>query len=112
MARRIAWLRWLCRHFTETLDPANALQLKTDVRVAFNTAENVALLAALLPAPKQNAGLDALWTDGAFGSPPSETVLRVQQVMPIQTAIVGRQPGAEKLRLVDFARAEHAQGFK
>jgi len=95
---------------TETCDPANALQLITDVRVAPNTTEDGELLAAALPALKQRTGVDTLYTDGAFGGPQSDTVLREQQVTLIQTAIIGRKPDPERLRLADFAITQDAQG--
>ena len=77
---------------TETCDPENALQLITAVQVAPNTAEDGALLVAALPELKQRTDLDTLYTDGAYGGPESDPVLREQQVTLIQTAIVGRKP--------------------
>ena len=96
---------------TETCDPANALQLITDVRVAPNTAEDGALLAAALPELKQRTDLDTLYTDGAYGGPQSDPVLREQQVTLIQTAIVGPKPDPAKLHLADFAITQDAQGL-
>jgi hypothetical protein len=95
---------------TETCDPANALQLITDVRVAPNTAEDGELLVAALPELKQRTGVDTLYTDGAFGGPQSDLVLRDQQVTLIQTAIIGRKPDAERLHLTDFAITQDDQG--
>jgi hypothetical protein len=96
---------------TETCDPENALQLITAVQVAPNTAEDGALLAAALPELKQRTDLHTLYTDGGFGGPVSDTVLREQQVTLIQTAIVGPKPDADKLRLADFAITQDAQGL-
>ena len=96
---------------TETCDPQNALQLITDVRVAPNTTEDGELLAAALPGLKQRTGLDTLYTDGAFGGPQSDRVLRDQQVTLIQTAIIGRKPDAQRLHLADFAITQDAQGI-
>ena len=76
---------------TETCDPENPLQLITDVRVAPNTTEDETLLTAALPELKQRTDLDTLYTDGAYGGPQSDTVLREQQVTLIQTAIKGLQ---------------------
>ena len=96
---------------TETCDPENPLQLITDVRVAPNTAEDGALLAAALPELKQRTDLDTLYTDGAYGGPQSDPVLREQQVTLIQTAIVGPKPNPEKLHLADFAITQDARGL-
>jgi len=95
---------------TETCDPQNPLQLITDVRVAPNTAEDSALLVAVLPELKQRTNLDTLHTDATYGSPEADTVLRATQVTLIQTAIRGRKPNSEKLHLVDFAITQDAQG--
>jgi Transposase DDE domain len=96
---------------TETCDPENALQLITDVRVAPNTTEDGALLVAALPDLKERTGLGILYTDGAFGGPQSDTVLREQQVTLIQTAIVGPKPDPEKLHLADFAITQDDHGL-
>jgi len=96
---------------TETCDSENALQLITDVRVAPNTTEDGALLVAALPDLKQRTGLNTLYTDGAYGGPQSDTVLREQQVTLIQTAIVGSKPDPEQLHLADFAITQDDQGL-
>ena len=95
---------------SETCDPDNPLQLITDVRVAANTTDDDALLVATLPELKQRTGLDTLYTDGAYGGPQSDPVLREQQVTLIQTAIKGRKPDSAKLHLADFALTQDAQG--
>lgn len=95
---------------TETCDPANPLQLITDVRVAPNTTEDETLLAAALPELKQRTDLDTLYTDGAYGGPQSDTVLREQQVTLIQTAIKGRKPDPATLHLADFVITQDAAG--
>ena len=95
---------------TETCDPENPLQLITDVRVAPNTTEDDALLVAALPELKQRTDLDTLYTDGGYGGPQSDTVLREQQVTLIQTAIKGRKPDSGKLHLADFTIAQDAEG--
>lgn len=96
---------------TETCDPQNRLQLITDVRVAPNTAEDSALLVAVLPELKQRTNLHTLHTDATYGSPEADSVLREEQVTLIQTAIRGRRPNAEKLHLADFAITRDAQGL-
>jgi hypothetical protein len=98
-------------NLTETCDPENGLQLITAVQVAPNTAEDGALLAAALPALKQRTGLDTLYTDGAYGGPESDPVLRDQRVTLIQTAIVGRKPDTQKLHLADFTITQDDQGL-
>ena len=95
---------------TETCAPENPVQLITDVRVAPNTAEDGELLVAALPELKQRTDLDTLYTDGAFGGPQSDTVLREQRVTLIQTAIKGRKPDTAKLHLADFAITQDVQG--
>jgi len=96
---------------TETCDPQNPLQLITAVQVAPNTAEDSALLVAVLPELKQRTHLDTLHTDATYGSPEADTVLRATQVTLIQTAIRGRKPNTGKLHLADFAITQDAQGL-
>lgn len=95
---------------TETCDPQNPLQLITAVQVAPNTAEDSALLVAVLPELKQRTNLDTLHTDATYGSPAADRALRAAQVTLIQTAIRGCRPNPEKLHLADFAIAQDAQG--
>ena len=95
---------------TETCDPQNPLQLITAVQVAPNTAEDSALLVAVLPELKQRTNLDTLHTDATYGSPDADTALRAAQVTLIQTAIRGRKPNSDKLHLADFAITQDAQG--
>jgi len=95
---------------TETCAPDNPLQLITAVQVAPNSTEDGALLVAALPELKQRTALETLHTDGAFGGPQSDVVLREQQVTLIQTAITGPRPSANMMRLVDFAISQDAQG--
>lgn len=95
---------------TETCDPANDLQLITDVRVASNTTEDSTLLASIVPALTQRTDLRTLYTDATYGSPEGDIVLREQQVNQVQTAIRGRQPDQGKLHLRDFAFTQDAQG--
>jgi hypothetical protein len=95
---------------TETCDPANAVQLITDVRVAPNTTADSAMLVAALPELKRRTDLETLHTDGAFGGPESDIVLREQGVTLIQTAIVGPKANPDRLTLADFAISQDAQG--
>jgi hypothetical protein len=96
---------------TETCAPDNPLQLITAVQVAPNSAEDSALLVAALPELKQRTALDTLHTDGAYGGPQSDVVLREQQVTLIQTAITGPRPSTTIMHLADFAISQDAQGI-
>jgi hypothetical protein len=95
---------------TETCDPENPLQLITNVQVAPNTTDDDALLVAALPELKQRTDLGTLYTDGGYGGPQSDPVLREQQVILIQTAIKGRKPDSGKLHLADFTIVQAAEG--
>ncbi len=79
--------------------------------VASNNTEDGALLATALPDLKQRSDLNTLCADGAHGGPQSDTVLREQQVTPIQTPIVGVKPDLGKLHLADFAITQDGQGL-
>jgi hypothetical protein len=96
---------------SETCDPANGVQLITDVQVASNNTQDSALLKAALPDLKRRTGLDTLYTDGAFGSPENDVVLQAQQVTLLQTGILGKQPTADRLHLADFVITQDAAGF-
>jgi hypothetical protein len=89
-------------NLTETCDPANDLQLVTKVQVASNHTEDAEMLVEALPNLKERTELDTLYTDGGFGSPDADKILRTNQVEQIQTAIRGRIPNNEKLNLSDF----------
>jgi hypothetical protein len=68
------------------------------------------LLTAALPELKQRTDLDTLYTDGAYGGPQGDTVLREQQVTLVQTAIKGRKPDPATLHLADFVITQDAAG--
>lgn len=89
-------------HLTETCDPANPLQLITQVQVASNNVDDPQLLLAALPDLKQRTGLETLYTDGGFGSSDVDQAMIAHQIEHIPTGIRGRQPDPEKLSLVDF----------
>lgn len=95
---------------TETCAPTNPVQLITDVQVASNDTEDSALLAAALPELTARTGLHTLFTDGAFGGPASDVVLREQHVLLIQTAITGPKPNATPLHLADFVITADGDG--
>jgi hypothetical protein len=95
---------------SETCDPANPLQLITDVQVAPNTTQDSLLLAQALPALKQRSGVTELYTDGAYAGPNSDPVLDAEKVQLTQTGILGKQPKGEYLHLSDFVISQDAQG--
>jgi hypothetical protein len=97
-------------NLTETCDPENELQLITKVQVAPNNVDDTQLLDEALPALKERTDLDTLYTDGGYGSPETDDVLRENKVVQIQTAIRGRKPSTEKLHLSDFKIKQTEEG--
>lgn len=89
-------------NISETCDPENELQLITHVQVASNHTEDANLLVEALPDLKERTDLDTLYTDGGYGSPEADQILKDHKVEQIQTAIRGRIPSSEKLNLSDF----------
>jgi hypothetical protein len=97
-------------NLTETCDPENELQLITKVQVAPNNVDDTQLLAEALPEIKERTDLDTLYTDGGYGSPETDDMLRESDVAQIQTAIRGRKPSSEKLHLSDFEIKQTDEG--
>jgi hypothetical protein len=97
-------------NITETCDPDNEVQLITKVQVAPNNVDDTQLLEGALPALKERTDLDTLYTDGGYGSPETDDVLRENKVVQIQTAIRGRKPSTEKLHLSDFKIKQTEEG--
>jgi hypothetical protein len=95
---------------SETCDPANPVQLITDVRVASNTTQDSALLISSVPDLKRRTGLATLYTDGGFGSPEADVVLQDQQVTLLQTGLMGKAASPEHLHLADFTITQDASG--
>jgi len=89
-------------NISETCDPENELQLVTKVQVAKNNTNDTQLLAEALPDLKERTGIEKLYTDGGYGSPEMDKVLRKNEVRQIQTGIRGRKPNEKKLNLSDF----------
>jgi hypothetical protein len=87
---------------TETCDPENDLQLITKMQVAPNNVDDAQLMEETLPNLKERTELEVLYTDGGYGSPRDDHILRDNQIEQIQTAIRGRAPSTEKLNLADF----------
>ena len=97
-------------NITETCDPENDVQLVTKVQVAPNNVDDTQLLDEALPELKERTELEMLYTDGGYGSPETDDVLRENDVEQIQTAIRGRKPSDEKLHLSDFEIKQTEEG--
>ncbi len=97
-------------NLTETCDPENQVQLITKVQVAPNNVDDTQLLAEALPELEERTDLDTLYTDGGYGSPEMDDMLRENDVLQIQTAIRGRKPSIEKLHLSDFEIKQKKDG--
>jgi hypothetical protein len=90
-------------NLSETCDPANPVQLITNVQVAPNNVDDAVLLCEAVPAIKARMALDTLYTDGGYGSPEADAVLQAQQVTLTQSGLRGKKPAADKLSLADHA---------
>ena len=97
-------------NITETCHPKNELQLVTKVQVAPNNTDDTQLLAEALPDLKERTGIKKLYTDGGYGSPDMDKVLRKNKVKQIQTGIRGRKPDEERLNLSDFEIKQEKSG--
>ncbi len=95
---------------TETCDPANTVQLITDVRVAPNTTDDETLLLEAVPQLQARMELDALYTDGGFTGPQADQTLRERHITHIPSAIRGEPPATDRLHLADFEITQDAQG--
>jgi len=89
-------------NLTETCDPENKFQLINKVQVEPNNTEDADMLKEALPDLKARTDVDQINTDGGYGSPAVDEVMREAKVEQIQTAIRGRKPAEEKLGLEDF----------
>jgi len=90
-------------NITETCDPRNELQLITNVQVAPNNIDDAALLCEALPELKERTNVQELYTDGGFGSPEADLVLREHDVKLHQTHMRGKAPDPAKYNLADFS---------
>jgi hypothetical protein len=97
-------------NITETCDPENEVQLITKVQVAPNNVDDTQLLDGALPHLEERTDLETLYTDGGYGSPETDEMLREKDVQQIQTAIRGRKPAAEKLHLSNFKIKQTEEG--
>jgi len=97
-------------NLTETCHPDNEMQLITKVQIAPNNVEDVDLLIAAVPNLVQRTELKQLYTDGGYGSPAADQVLRAHQVEQIQSAIRGTRLNPDKLHLSAYAIQQNEQG--
>lgn len=97
-------------NLTETCNPENELQLVTKVQTKPNNVDDADLLIAALPNLAQRTDLKQLYTDGGYGSPDADPVLRTQQVEQIQTAIRGTRLNPAKLHLSAYVILQDEQG--
>ncbi len=95
---------------TKTCDPANTVQLITDVRVAPNTTDDETLLLEAVPQLQARMELDTLYTDGGFTGPQADQTLRERHITHIPSAIRGEPPATDRLHLADFEITQDAQG--
>jgi len=89
-------------NLTETCDPENKFQLINKVQVEPNNVDDAKMLKQALPDLKERTDVEQINTDGGYGSPDVDEVMRKANVEQIQTAIRGRRPPEEKLGLEDF----------
>jgi len=89
-------------NLTETCDPENTFQLINKVQVEPNNTEDADMLKEALPDLKERTDVKQIHTDGGYGSPDVDKVMRKAEVEQIQTAIRGRKPPEERLGLEDF----------
>jgi hypothetical protein len=87
---------------SETCAPTNPVQLITEVQVAPNNVEDADLMIEAVPQLQKRMSLEALITDGAYGSPAADQVLSDRHIELHQTAIRGTAPNPNKLNLSDL----------
>ena len=83
-------------NLSETCDPANPVQLITNVQVAPNNVDDAVLLCEALPEIKARMALETLYTDGGYGSPEADEVLQAQQVTLTQSGLRGKNTGCRQ----------------
>jgi hypothetical protein len=90
---------------TETCDPANELQLITQVQTAPNHTDDATLLCAAVPNLCERTNLTDLYSDGGFGSPDADEILLGHGVALHQTHLPGKAPDPARYSLADFMMA-------
>ena len=89
-------------HVSETCDPANQVQLITDVQVAPNTTDDETLLVDALPELQRRTQVDTLEVDGGFTGPETTKACAKQGVTLNPSGIRGRAPDTSHLGLDAF----------
>ena len=92
-------------NLTETCDPSNDLQLITHVQVAANHTDDATLLCDAIPVLHERTDLTDMYSDGGFGSPAADLVLRDHGVALHQTHLRGKAPDPSRYSLADFTIA-------
>lgn len=92
-------------NLTETCDSNNDLQLITHVQVAANNTDDATLLCEAIPLLHERTELTDLYSDGGFGSPAADLVLREHGVALHQTHLRGKVPDPTRYCLADFTIA-------
>lgn len=95
---------------TETCHPDNEIQLITQLQVTPNRVDDPQLLIEALPHLADRTDLETLYTDGGYGSPAADQVLRQTGVVQIQSAIRGTALNPEKLHLSAYTIEQDPQG--
>lgn len=96
---------------TETCHPENKLQLITKVQAEPNNVDDADLLIAALPNLAVRTDLERIYTDGGYGSPEADQVLRQHQVEQIQSAIRGTHLNPDKLHLSAYQIEQDEHGL-
>jgi hypothetical protein len=87
---------------TETCDSRNEFQLITHVQVAPNNTNDATLLCAAIPVLDQRTDVSDLYTDGGYGSPEADLLLRAHGIALHQTHLRGKAPDPNRYCLADF----------
>lgn len=97
-------------NLSETCDPANDLQLITNVQVAPNNTDDEALLLEALPDLQRRTQLDTLEIDGGYTGPDSTQACTQHGVTLNPSAIRGQAPNSTRLGLDAFTWETPADG--
>lgn len=78
-------------HLCETADPENKTQLITDIALEPNNVDDATILNKRLPKMlEKTPDLDEMFTDGLYGSPANDLLLKDAGIQQYQTGIRGR----------------------
>ena len=95
---------------TETCNARNELQLITHVQVAPNNTNDATLLCEAIPTLRQRTDVRDLYTDGGFGSPQADLLLRTHGIDLHQTHLRGKAPDPSRYCLAAFTFAFNDDG--